>query len=482
MLIVGMGCNTGKAVDGNALIVRLAEFSPDPSGRESVDEGLEQALDRIRNHGSGTLLIPTGRFRVMNRHFIPSNTHIKGEGQESIFYAGDESGKPRKIPGGGMFLLHEVENITVEAIQLDLNTPSNYATLLQFRDVKNITIENCFFENTNRENADSKWTLHGIESRNAYDLKVLNNYSNGCQFKLCGAIGSAVKVLVEGNRMENCAQMGVSVVAIPKNGSVSTLRDITIINNKFTRIDDDPIYLGFDKGKGIPEGRIELRDVLVADNTMEELGYLDHRNWYGILVRATEDTENITITNNRILNEIAGKFSYGISVRYSGKEGAYCRNIKVTDNEVVTADHGAITLNCVVNGEISGNNCRRGNRGIEVLNCQNTIVSDNLAAEGKNGIHVQNSTNIEIKDNRLFENTYGVRIEAKKTADRTVLITSGNEIVSGAKNAVGLFSTGAGMLLEEHRDNRIDAALTAFRKDKSAVQLQRTVNGKKQAP
>ena len=418
--------------------------------------------------------------------YFPNTTNLAaisafvGDGKESIIKIGDKNGGAISIPFGGLLSFLSVKNIEFDHLCLDINAPKNYRNLLQFRNCENISIKNCYFDNSNLENIDPSWTIHGIEARNITDFQVENNFINGCQLKLCGATGSAKKVLVKGNHFQYSSQMGVSIVTVPKENNPVEISDIKVLDNTFERIDDAPIYIGFDPGKGIPLSKVILNNILVQGNKISKLGYLYPRSFFGIIIRGTEYTDGISIINNEIELVNTGKYSYGILLRYAGTGASRMKNITIKYNTVSKSDHGGISVYHGENVEILENECYLTGRGIEVISSVSSNIRGNKVQDSSNGIRVINSVNVKVDRNKLINNKRGIFIEATEQEDEAKLVTSHNMITADSnKGFIGILSSGKGTFTEEHSANIIDKTLLTYRTREIPKSALRTVNGKR---
>lgn len=474
LIVLLLACSTNGPKQSNG--VSLLDFGADPSGRQPSDQAFDQALARAVAAGS-PLFVPSGTYLLTRKHELPNDFHLQGEGANSILKAGTATGGATKIAGGGMLILRNRRNITFSQIGIDINANANFATGIQIRGGENIHFDECHFYNTNAAYLDPGWTLHGIEARDINEVQITNSTSDGCQFKLCGAGGSATNILVADNEMMNCPQMGVSIVTTCRNGDQNELGNIVIRDNRFQRIDNNAIYIGFDQGRGRPEGAVDIHDLLISNNVVLESGYLKQRGWHGVLLRLSDNSRDIEVVGNRIVNQQPGSFSYGISVRYSGEEGGKIHRMSIQDNQVEGTDHGAISVVRTVGLELHNNQCDRSGRGVEIKGCEQATITENTVSNSGRGLLLRSSTALVVERNQLLDNPVGILIEAEGEEQTVEVITRENTISSNRPNAVGIRSSGEGRFTEEHDNNRISSSLRAYEQRGQAAAAQRRMNG-----
>ena len=328
---------------------------------------------------------------------IASHTRIIGKKGNLLKIARD--GKPYKLTKGAL-ILDGVEDVTIERVNFDLNASDNFATLVYLLNCKNVTIQNCTFINSNQQNAPEEWTLHGINARDVDQLTVVGNYSNGCQFKLDGASYSATNLKVSDNFIENCTQMGISVVATARSRSVE-IKNVEITNNVLRNIDDIGIYLGVDSGAGTYDSTFIMENITIAGNRISELGYLlNSTPTRGIQIRGTKDTKCIRIFDNTIVDSVKTKFSRGMDIK-NADDNTLMQSIIVQQNRIHNMDHFGIIIRASQHTDVVDNYCE-GGKGILIDGCQSGAIVNNVTKNTR--YHILNeSTDMNEVNNTVKE-------------------------------------------------------------------------------
>jgi hypothetical protein len=347
-------------------------------------------------------------------------------------------GGATRIPKGG-FLARGQTDLAVQNLSFDLNAGQNFATWLAFREVTNITVQNCFFfYNSNQAAERPEWTLHGILCANVDGAQIIGNESDGCQFKMNGGAGYARNMVIRSNRFRNCAQMGVSVVNRIDEGQSVDMTNIQIVDNSFARIDDHAIYVGHDHGKEGVEGTMVMEDILIEGNTILDPGLYPGGLTSGIFVRMTAASRGVSIKSNRIIyqGERRAQFSYGI--RLSGGSGSVPpgfepRGAEIATNVLTGGDQAGIQLVGQRQVLLRNNEIRNVSRAIQLRDCSEINVLNNFIDGVTTGVEIEDSGEIRITENRIRGYTRGLFLLGEGSSE-PLLVSFKNNAFSLPRN------------------------------------------------
>jgi parallel beta-helix repeat protein len=139
--------------------------------------------------------------------------------------------------------------------------------------------------------------------------------------------------------------------------------------------------------------------------------------------------ENITITDNRILQNYNGILAYGFhngiikdnQIVSSNREGimlSTCENVTVLGNDISLSGDYGIWLSATNQSFVLENKVTQSHGdGILVIRSSNTVLSRNQISEGSDdtrtsGVRISNSENIIVSNNSLFGNAKGIHLHA----------------------------------------------------------------------
>ena len=103
--------------------VNIKDFGAVGDGTNDDTAAIQKALNKFQ--GKGRINIPEGTFLVSSTIIIPSNTHLSGEGKDSIIKMKSDVGRDTTLMRTGERGIKK-ENIVLENFTLDFNTDSMY--------------------------------------------------------------------------------------------------------------------------------------------------------------------------------------------------------------------------------------------------------------------------------------------------------------------------------------------------------------------
>lgn len=388
---------------------------------------VETQLSGISSGATALGIIYVDSDTTVNGWDIASNTHVIGSNGAVITALNQSTNM------GGL-VLDGVSNVTLEGLIIDLATPNssggaepNFSTCITIRDSENITIKNCTFINSGAAGADPAWTLHAIESQNAKNIKVIDNYSNGCQFKIAGAQGSMEDLIFMGNQVDSVTQMGISVVVQAQTGSDIKLENLIISNNTFNYVDSHGVYIGIDDGLGIYGGTVSIKDVTISNNQIRNLHYLGGQSSKGILVRLTRDSENISITNNTIWNTAENTQVQGIHVVTVETDSLQpAKNINISGNHITRVGSFNMYLQWLDFFQVKDNISTEG-RGIRMIDCTDGQAFGNMFRDSEASLRIESCTGV-VSD-KLYANSTAAAAEGVQSGQFFYQTATGISVV-----------------------------------------------------
>lgn len=441
--------------------LNVVDFGADSTGTSFSTHAIESAI-KACGGGVCILYFPAGTYLIDRYIEGQSNLHIKGDGLSSLLKIVSESGGPGKLSLGILNFV-DCENIILENITFDVNAGANFSKCLRIYNSREIVIRNCRFINSNREAVNRKWTIMAMECRDIENVLIENNVSVGCQFKLAGGDGSVRNIQVKSNRISECPQMGISIVAKVNDRPVS-FEQILIEDNHFELIDNHTIYIGYDRGKGAPAHRLSIDGVVIRNNTILNTGYLSEHNASGLLFRFASDTRNIEITDNVIHNDKLIQFARGLDITAADGKPELLQGLVIRQNKISGMRVASIMIDHVKDAIVENNTLTGGTRSIKMYDCENIVIRNNKLSENAFGIETGRSKNIDIQHNTIENTKWAVLMESEKPDDEVSGRISGNTI---KKSQVAIHSRGSGKFDITHKDNILEDVKEERRENES---------------
>lgn len=378
--------------------VDMSQFGVQPNIRSDQTRLIQKAIDNTAQKGQ-ILFIPGGTYTT-GQLKLPSNACIIGApGQSRFIYNGN-----------GAFLSAEnKENITLSALIFDgaakpLAQTGSIDGLLDFRAIKNITVENCRIEHS---------VQNGLSMRNCSGRVQHNQIQNIALSALFAQENDGVEI--SHNRISNCGNNGIQVWR-QNPGADNTL----IIANRIEKIAAKNGGSG-QNGNGINIFRAD--NVIVSQNHITDCAFSAIRG---------NSASNLQILSNQChqLGEVALYAEFGF-------EGAI-----VSNNLVDGAQTGISITNfkeggrlAVVQGNIVRNIKKKDKtRGIGIFVEADSAVSGNVVENAESfGLMLgwgEYLRDINASNNIIRNCAIGIGISADPKAGFATVIAN---MISGAK-------------------------------------------------
>ena len=276
----------------------------------------------------------------------------------------------------GYFLTFNASDIELRNVGFTANaTPSNGATY--FQTGSNISVQNCRFENFDRDGiAVSNLVTH---------IRIINNYLNNCKGDPAGAQYGSINCnashsIIANNNIDYCKQTGISV-----NGVFKVVIQGNNINGRGLFVSGGVVVDGFCNF-------ISIDGNVIDDMVVEGINIAGSLTAYGGV------TESISVTNN-----VCRKCYYTSLSLYSVDANYSVRDVNVTGNTFSYEGGGivgAVLLDGCKDVNLSANTIVGYPSAVNVLNTggnspvNTNIVGNTIKAQSSFGVFASNDMNI----------------------------------------------------------------------------------------
>lgn len=264
--------------------------APDDTGDTS---DLEDAIENTIPSSGGSLIILEGTYTINGSITLKSNLQIIGRGTVNII---------KNFTGAHLFIGANINNLTIDNIHLFGNNDNQLVNiiegsnllfnhcyfndgsiddLLHCEDVSRVTVQNCYFNNTDNSNNGD-----GIDFTNSEDILILDNTITACD---------------EGISLKDIQNTRISHNLITDN-SDGIFFSTAVTANKNITITENVIQQSADHGIQIfgNTSRIIINENHISNNTNS-----------GIRQSSTSGTSSFLVDGNIILDNTATVSSFG---------------------------------------------------------------------------------------------------------------------------------------------------------------------------
>lgn len=429
---------TAKGTIGD-LIINFDEYNPDKTGSTDVSPMLQDAFNRIKNAGSGTVNISEGEYLINSRVIIYGNTTLnmtdntilsRGETHETLMNASyddvytEYNGNSNINIIGGIFysnyakldkyptetanqinLMH-AENITIKNVTFR-DTLSYHS--LDVNGVRGLTVENCTFEGYAKlkSNASMKEAIQlseyisdSIAGSGAYDGTPCRDiFIINCTFKPsadCGApdVGIGNHTSLYGVSQTNINLIGNTFIDCNVGARPYKWSDFRLENNNFI---------------GCYQA-VRISSINGTDKSAQKLD--------GAVTNLPQAGKNYIIKGN-IFKECKSS-GIGIYGQRTGDIEARVTNIIISNNTFESSNNTnttseALVLNQTDDVQINGNSFKGFSRNINYKYCDKVFIFSNIFKQCEKESLFNNSTeysgkpsvsNVIINDNYIEDARY----------------------------------------------------------------------------
>lgn len=421
----------GKGTIGD-LIINFDEYQPDKTGNNDTSKMLQDAFDRIKENGSGTVNISEGEYLIDSRVIIYGNTTLnmtdntilsRGNTHETIMNASyddvytEYNGNSNITINGGIFYSNysKIKQYPVEAAnQINLMHAENITIKnVTFRDtisyhsldvngVKGLRVENCTFEGyakvkdgiSMKESIQlSEYISDSIAGSGAYDGTPCKDvFITNCTFKPsknCGApeVGIGNHASVYGFYQSNINLVGNTFTNCLVGIRPYKWNDTRIENNNFNGCDQS----------------VRVSSIGGTDKSAQKLD--------GTVTNLPQAGMNYILKGNVLKN--CKKSGFGFYGQRTGDTEARVTNIIIINNIFESNEDNkntseAIILNQTNDIQINGNSFKGFARNINYRYCDKVFIFNNILKQcEKESIfnsHTEYSSEVSVRNVHISDN------------------------------------------------------------------------------